>query len=153
MDNGPTLLDAATMLIAIVALLVSLAALVYARRATLANEEAAKATRRTADVAERTEQQERVDADATAVRWRLEQVAAGVNGLRNVGDGVAYDVRVHVPPDIAVLGLPTEKGEVGPGSMMRVGAAADAGTVDDTVRVYWRNSPQGPEREWSHPAV
>lgn len=135
------------------AVVVSVIAVLYARAAARAAKRSASAAERSAAVAEREEQRAVQDADERAVRWTLTKLSFGVNALTNVGDGTAYDVQVTVAPDMVVHGIPDRVDRLPSGSMMRVSAAISADTEDDTVRVLWRNEPEGLEREWTHPAM
>ncbi|TFV86203.1 hypothetical protein E4P40_13200 [Blastococcus sp. CT_GayMR20] len=140
--------------VAVLAFLLSVAAFVYSRRATRAAEASAKAADRSAAVAEREEKRQAQEAEERAVRWQLTSTGRyRPNRLTNVGDGTAYDVQVQVADDIKVQDHPYEKEVIGPNSSMLVGIAVTMDSADDTVTVRWRNSPDGPVRDWSHPAV
>jgi cell division protein FtsL len=150
-DNGPTTLDAATLLVAILALVMSLVALYYARRAAVANEDAAVATERQADVAERAEEQARMEAEANAVRWRVNRLGTAALQLSNDGPDSAYDVRVLAPTAAQIHSKPLPDGETVRGySSVNVWLSQHAG-VEGEMTVLYRLQHDGPERTWSHP--
>ncbi|TYP82017.1 hypothetical protein [Blastococcus xanthinilyticus] len=153
MDDGPALIDAATFLVAILALIISLVALYYARRATVANEDAAIAAGRQADVAERAEQQARAEAEANAVRWRVDRLGTAAIKLNNDGPESAYDVRVLAPTAAQVHGRPLPDGETVRGyTSIRVWVTQfTGGGEEDQLTVLYRLEPQGPQRTWTHP--
>jgi hypothetical protein len=150
--DGPTDLDAATFLIAILALVISLVALYYARRATVANEKAATATQLQAEVAERAEERSREDAEANAVRWRIDPEGTASVRLFNDGTSTARDVTVSVLPDSRrVAGRSLPSGDVvGPAASLRIWVSQHAGAEPGELAVSYRLDPHGPYRSWSH---
>ena len=149
-----TAADWITAVVAVLAFILSAVALVYSRRATRASEASAEAARRSTAVAEREEQRLAQEAEEQAVRWQLTGTGQyRPNRLTNLGSGTAFDIRIEMADNIKVLGMPYEREILGPNSSMLVGLALDMDTTDDTVTVRWRNSADGPERVWSHPAV
>ena len=140
--------------VAVLALLVSTAALVHSRRAALiARRSEARAEQAVAFAAVVQGAQLKL-AEAPPMRWRLTRHGAATNDLVNIGDRTAYDVRVEVPAGLDVVGLPTERNEVPSGGAITLGVARSRVTTDGgVIRVFWRDVPGGPEREWAHPAV
>jgi hypothetical protein len=154
--DTPTDLDAATFLVALLALLVSAGAIFYTHRATKAAERSAKAAElsadaaaRTAAVDERQEQRALADAEARAVRWRVTPMSTAAVHLTNDGDETAYDVHVTVPPISGVLGRPLPAGESVPsGTALLISASVRFG---GDLEVTWRRRPDGPQQSWRHP--
>lgn len=140
--------------VAALALLVSTAALVYSRRAALiARRSEARAGQAAAFAAVVQGAQLRL-AQAPPIRWRLTRHGAATNDLVNIGDTTAYDVRVEVPPGLDVVRLPTERNELPSGDVITLGVARSRVASDGgVIRVFWRDVPGGPQREWAHPGV
>ena len=89
-----------------------------------------------------------------AIRWKLTRHGAATNDLVNIGDKTAYDVRVEVPDGMNIVRLPTERAQVPSGDTITLGVAQSRlGSDGGVIRVLWRDAPDGPDREWSHPAV
>jgi hypothetical protein len=140
--------------VSVLALLVSAAALAYGVRAGRTAARAEMAARLATEFAAGEQRARREQAHDHAIRWRLTRQGAATNELVNIGDETAYDVRVVVPEYVNVLGLPTDRPELRSGESMTIGVArSKLGTMGVVIRVLWRDSPDAPEREWSHPAV
>jgi hypothetical protein len=138
---------------AVLALLVSGAALAYGVRAfrTAARAEAAAKTAR--EFAAGEQKARRMLAEDHAIRWRLTRQGAATNELVNIGDRTAYHVRVLIPKEVDLLGLPTERSELPSGESITIGVARSKLATQQIIRVLWRDSPHAPDRQWSHPAV
>jgi hypothetical protein len=139
---------------AVLALLVSAAALAYGVRADRRAARAEVAARLATQFAAGEQRARREQAHDHAIRWRLMRQGAATNELVNIGDETAYDVRVVLPQGVDVLGLPTDRPELRSGESMTIGVArSKLGTRRVAIRVLWRDAPDAPDREWSHPAV
>jgi hypothetical protein len=140
--------------LAALALLVSAASVFYCRRAVLAARRSEEAAQRCAEFAAGEQTARRKIMKDHAIRWTLTRHGAATNDLVNIGDRTAYDVRVEVPAGMDVLGLPTEWAEVPSGGTITVGVArSKLAYTGGTIHVRWRDAPDEPEHEWSHPAV
>jgi hypothetical protein len=140
--------------VAALALLVSTAALVHSRRATLIARRSEAQARQAAAFAAVVQGAQLRLAQAPPIRWRLTRHGAATNDLVNIGDKTAYDVRVEVPAGWDVVRLPTERDEVPSGDAITLGVARSRVASDGgVIRVFWRDFPGGPVREWAHPGV
>jgi hypothetical protein len=140
--------------VAVLALLVAAAAFFYSRRAALAAERSEAAARLSADYVAGEQRARRKQAENHAIRWQLIRHGAATNDLVNIGEKTAYDVRVEVPAGMDLLGLPTDRAEVPSGDTITLGVARSRmGSLGGTIRVLWRDAPDAPDREWTHPAV
>jgi hypothetical protein len=140
--------------VAALALLVSTAALVISRRAALTARRSVAEAREAAAFAAVVQGAQLRLAQAPPIRWRLTRHGAATNDLVNIGDKTAYDVRVEVPAGMNIVGLPTERDEVPSGDAITLGVAQSRVASDGgMIRVFWRDVPGGPEREWAHPGV
>jgi hypothetical protein len=140
--------------VAALALLVSTAALVISRRAALTARRSEAEARDAAAFAAVVQGAQLRLAQAPPIRWRLTRHGAATNDLVNIGDKTAYDVRVEVPAGMSVVRLPTERDEVPSGDAITLGVAQSRVASDGgMIRVFWRDVPGGPEREWAHPGV
>jgi hypothetical protein len=158
----PTDLDAATFLVAVLALLVSVGAVLYNRRGTHAAERSAKASEQSAEaasrsaeaasrsaaVAEREERRQLEEAALRAVRWEVLRVGSAVLSLVNRGDGNAYNVRVEVAEGMQVVGAgPVVTRElIRSGESLRVPASTGGYGMHRELQVWWRTVPDGPEQ-------
>jgi hypothetical protein len=149
-----TLTDQIVVGAAVLAILVSAAAVFYSRRALQVARRAEIAAQRHAEFAAGEQQARRQMAKEHAIRWTLTRNGAATNDLVNIGDRTAYDVRVEVPAGMDTLGLPTESAEIPSGGTITVGVARSRqASQGGIIRVRWREAPDAPDREWSHPAV
>ena len=140
--------------VAALALLVATAAFVDSRRAALIARRSEAQARQAAAFAAVVQGAQLRLAEAPPIRWRLTRHGAATNDLVNIGDTTAYDVRVEVPAGLDVVGLPTERGEVPSGDAITLGVARSRVASDGgVIRVFWRDVPGGPQREWAHPGV
>jgi hypothetical protein len=140
--------------VAVLALLVSTAALVHSRRAALIARRSQTQARQAAAFAAVVQTAQLRLAEARPDRWRLTRHGAATNDLVNIGDKTAYDVRVEVPAGWDVVRLPTERDEVPSGDAITLGVARSRMASDGgVIRVFWRDVPGGPVREWAHPGV
>jgi hypothetical protein len=141
-------------IIAVLALVVSTAAFLYSRRAALAADRSEAAARLSADYVAGEQRARRKKAENHAIRWQLIRHGAATNDLVNISDKTAYDVRVEVPAGMDLLGLPTGRAEVPSGDTITLGVARSrVGSQVGVIRVLWRDAPDAPDREWTHPAV
>ena len=148
-----TLTDQIVVGAAVLALLVSAAAVYYSRRALQVARRAEVAAQRHAEFAAGEQQARRQMAKEHAIRWTLTRNGAATNDLVNIGDRTAY-VRVEVPAGMDTLGLPTKSAEIPSGGTITVGVARSRqASQGGIIRVRWREAPDAPDREWSHPAV
>ncbi len=153
-------IDAATLLVALIAIGISGAAAIFswqsaqaAKRSAKAAETSATAADRSAAVAERDEQRQLEEAEANAVRWRPERLGDAKMKFWNVGTGTAYDVHIEVTAGASVFTAPLDnKGTVHAGDGIEVGASRRkmAPTGDEQVDIAWRNRPDGPMRHWTY---
>ncbi|MCV2491352.1 hypothetical protein OF117_18550 [Geodermatophilus sp. YIM 151500] len=139
--------------VAVLALLVATLALFYSRRAARAAGRSEAAAQRAADLAAGEQSARRRLVQDHAIRWALKRQGAATNDLVNIGDAIAYDVRVEVPQGMDLLGLPTARAEVPSGDSITIGVARSAASRGGIIRVLWRDAPDGPDHEWQHPAV
>jgi hypothetical protein len=145
-------IDAASFLVALLALALSGGAIYYSRRATKASERSAKASEcsaeaasRSAGVAEREEQRQAREAEERAVRWKPEAVGTATVRFVNIGDGTAYDVAVEVREGNAIVGGRQVNGAtVHSGDSVRVPASTAGLGTHRQFDVHWRTSPEGP---------
>ena len=138
---------------AVPALLMSAVALVYGVRAFRTAARAETTAQIARDFAAGEQKARRELAEDHAIRWRLTRQGAATNELVNIGDRTAYHVRVLIPKDVDLLGLPTERPEVRSGESITIGVARSKLATQQIIRVLWRDHPHAPDRQWSHPAV
>ena len=138
---------------AVAALLLSGAALAYGVRAARTAARAEATAQTAADFAAGEQRARRELAQDHAIRWRLTRQGAATNELVNIGDRTAYHVRVLIPKEVDLLGLPTERSELPSGESITIGVARSKLATQQIIRVLWRDSPHAPDRQWSHPAV
>jgi hypothetical protein len=149
-----TLTDQIVVGAAVLALLMSSAAVFYSRGALQVARRSEIAAQRHAEFAAGEQNARRQMAREHAIRWTLTRNGAATNDLVNIGDRTAYDVRVLVPAGMDTLGLPTQSAEIPSGGTITVGVARSRqASQGGIIRVLWREAPDAPDREWSHPAV
>ena len=149
-----TVTDWIVVVSAVLALALSTAALLYCRRAVGIARRSEVAAQRYADFAAGEQSARRRIVRDHAIRWTLTRNGAATNDLVNIGDKTAYDVRVEVPAGMDILGLPTERLEVPSGGTITLGVArSKQATHSGLIRVFWRDAPDAPDREWARPAV
>jgi hypothetical protein len=157
----PTDIDAASLLVAALALAVSGLAEYFswrssdaARRSAIAAETSATAADRSTAVAEREEQRQLQKAEKTAVRWRPEPVGATKMKYWNDGMRTAHEVDVEISAGASTYGGPITDmdGTVHPGDGITIGVnkAKMSGPGDESVTLTWRLEPGGRLYRWTH---